>query len=136
MNFIKKTIIFFIKGIFSLLLLFIIASVIIIALEIQVNLKQLNKPVEIAVEKLLDRDFSMNGDVILIPTLWPTLEINDVSIANPEGQQWKTGKELAHLGKLRLQLGIMPLLSGEIHVADITAQEVTLNLESLKRVVT
>ena len=133
MGFIKTSIIVLIKGIFSLLLLLVIVSAIIIALEIQVNLSQLNKPIEIAVEKALDRDFSMQGDVVLIPTLWPTLEIHDVSIGNPEGQQWQTGKELASFGRLRLQVGIMPLLSGKIYVADITAEDITLKLESDKK---
>ena len=87
MGFIKNSFILLIKGIFSLLLLLIIVSAVIIALEIRVNLSQLNEPIEIAIEKALDRDFSMQGDVVLIPTLWPTLEIHDISISNPEGQQ-------------------------------------------------
>lgn len=132
MRFVKTSLIVLIKGIFSLLLLLIIVSAVIIALEIRVNLSQLNKPIEIAVEKALHRDFSMQGDVVLIPTLWPTLEIHDVSIGNPAGQQWQTGKELAKFGRLRLQVGIMPLLSGKIYVADITAEDITLKLESDK----
>jgi len=133
MGLIKNTFIVLIKGLFSVLLLLIIASAIVIALEIRVNLSQLNKPIEIAIEKVLDRDFSMQGDVVLIPTLWPTLEIHDISISNPEGQQWKTGKNLAQLGRLRLQLGILALLSGKIYIADITAQDITLQLESDKK---
>lgn len=130
MGFIKSSFILLIKGIFSLLLLLIIISAVVIALEVRVNLSQLNEPIEIAIEKALDRDFSMQGDVVLIPTLWPTLEIHDISISNPERQQWKTGKESAKVGRLRLQLGIIPLLSGKIYVADITAQDITLQLES------
>ena len=130
MNFIKRMLTFILKGVLSFLLILIIASVVIITLEIRVELNYLNKPVEIAVEKILDRDFSMKGDVVLIPTLWPTLEINDVSIANPQGKQWQIEKALIHFGRLRLQLGLVPLLSGEIHVAEMTAEEVTLNLES------
>ena len=137
MNFIKKSFLFIIKAIFSVTVLLLLVSAIIIALQIKVNLSQLNEPIELAVESLLKRDFSMEGDVVLIPTLWPTLEIHDVSIGNPDtlnGQkyQWQTGKTMAHLGRLRFQLGLMPLLSGEIHVADITAEEVTFTLENNK----
>ena len=129
MNLIKKIIIYFFKGIISLFLLLIIASAIILALELKVELNQLNKPVEIAVEKVLGRDFSMKGDVVLIPTLWPTLEIQDVSIANPGGVAWKSGEHMMNFGRLRLQLGLLPLLSGKIYVAEMIAEEIILNLE-------
>lgn len=130
MTSIKRILSLLLKGIFSLLLILILASVVILALEIKVELNHLNKPVEIAVEQMLGRDFSMNGDVVLIPTLWPTLEIHDVSINNPEEKTWASGKEMMHFGRLRLQLGLLPLLSGKIYVADMIAQDITLNLES------
>lgn len=133
MNKIKATIIFLLKGILLFFLLLIIASVIVLSLNIRVELSFLNKPVELAVEKILNRDFSMKGEVVLIPTLWPTLEIHDVSIANPypdsKQNQWKKN-EFAHFGQLRLQLGLAPLLTGEIHIADVLAEKITLNLES------
>jgi hypothetical protein len=39
-----------------------------------------------------------------------------VSIGNPEGKTWASGKEMVHFGGLRLQLGLIPLLSGEIYI--------------------
>ncbi|RKZ90644.1 MAG: hypothetical protein DRQ43_11045, partial [Gammaproteobacteria bacterium] len=129
----KKIIIFSLKGIVAFFLLLIIASIVILSLNIRVELSFLNKPVELAIEKILDRDFSMQGEVVLIPTLWPTLEIHDVTIANPEAgsnkSQWSKN-EFAHFGQLRLQLGLAPLLAGEIHIADVLAEKITLNLEN------
>ncbi len=130
MIFIKKLFIFLFKGLVSLLLILTIALVVIFALEIKVKLNYLNKPVEIAFEQLLDRDLSMNGDVVLTPSLWPTLEIDNVSIANPKGKKWQSDKEMLHFGRLRLQIGLISLLSGKIHIADMTAEEISLNLES------
>lgn len=127
---VKEIFIIVFKGLLSLLLLLIIASAIILALDIKLELNHLNKPVEIAVEQVLDRDFSMQGDVVLIPTLWPTLEIKDVSLSNPEGRKWQTGDNLLHFGRLRLQLGLLPLLRGKIYVADMVAEDISLNLES------
>jgi len=129
----KKIIIFSLKGIMAFLLLLIIASIVILLLNIRVELSFLNKPVELAIEKIIDRDFSMQGEVVLIPTLWPTLEIHDVSIANPESGSIKSKwgeNEFAHFGQLRLQLGLAPLLAGEIHIADVLAEKITLNLEN------
>lgn len=136
MNKIKALFVSLLKGISVLIMFLIISSVVILALNIRIELGFLNKPVELAVEKMLNRDFSMQGEVVLIPTLWPTLEIHDVSIANPypdadarKKSQWKQN-EFAHFGQLRLQLGLTPLLSGEIHIADVLAEKVSLNLES------
>ena len=127
---IKNSIIFLFKGMFSLLLLLFIALVIIFALEIKIELNFLNKPIEIAFEQVFDRDLSMNGKVVLTPSLWPTLEIDNISISNPEEKKWLSGTEMMHFGHLHIQLGLLPLLSGEIFIADMAAEEITLNLES------
>ncbi len=133
MNFINKLFNYTVKSLFIFVLLIIIALAIMAILEIRLNVNYLNKPVELAVEKVVGRDFSMQGDVVLIPTLWPTLEITDVSISNPEGYRWSSGETFAHFGRLRLQLGLIPLLSGELHVADVIAEDINLNLETDKQ---
>jgi uncharacterized protein involved in outer membrane biogenesis len=38
--------------------------------------------------------------------------------------------DLLNAGLVRMQLGVFPLLKGEINIADITAEDVKLNLES------
>ncbi|HIE55122.1 MAG TPA: hypothetical protein EYP90_08080, partial [Chromatiaceae bacterium] len=43
---------------------------------------------------------------------------------------WPGDQPLAKVGLVRLKLGIMPLLSGELKVAEMTAESVTLNLVS------
>jgi uncharacterized protein involved in outer membrane biogenesis len=124
---------FLIKAIISLVLIFIISIAVLFALDMKVNLNFLNKPIEIAVEQVINRDFNMDGDVVLIPTLWPTLEIDNVSISNPTGEQWSSGKTMLNFGHLHLQLGIVPLLTGKIYVASMIAEDITLNLESDKQ---
>ncbi len=133
MSSLKTLLLYLVKGLSALILLIVLAMAIIVVLEIRVDLGYLNKPVEIAAEQILDRDISMQGDIVLIPTLWPTLEITDVSISNPREQQWQSGDKFAHFGHLRLQLGLIPLLRGELNVADITARAITLNLETDNR---
>ena len=55
-----------------------------------VELDPLRKPVGLAASKALDREVSLAGSISLVPTLWPTLEINDVSIGKGEGN-WQFG---------------------------------------------
>lgn len=112
---------------FVVLLLAVGAIGVLVALEIRVQLDPLRAPVEAASEAALGREISFDGDMVLVPTLWPTLEVADVSVANPP--QWPEGV-FASAGTVRLQLGVAPLLSGEIQIADITAKDVALNLES------
>ena len=67
----------------GLLLLLLIASAIVNALGLQVPLNSLRTPVETAFEKATGRKVHFRGDLHLIPTLWPTLEIKQVQIDNP-----------------------------------------------------
>jgi uncharacterized protein involved in outer membrane biogenesis len=128
MNRLFKTIGWLIKFTLAVLLLLVAVSAIIIALEIKVELDPLRQPVALAVSKALDREVRLDGSISLVPTLWPTLEINDISIGNPEG--WPGDEPLAKVDLVRLKLGIMPLLSGDLNVAEATAEGVTLNLIS------
>jgi len=109
------------------LLLAVGTLAILAALEIRVQLDPLRAPVEAAAEAALGRDIGLDGDIVLVPTLWPTLEVGEVTVANPP--HWGDGL-FARAGTVRLQLGVAPLLSGEIQIADVTAKDVDLNLEN------
>ena len=124
---IKRILFFISKAISSLLLILILLSAVAFVLEIRVPLNFLNKPLETAVEQMLDRDFSMQGDVTLMPGLWPALEINNVSISNSKDRD---DKKFAHFGRLFLQLSILPLFYGELYISEMLAEQVTFNLES------
>ncbi len=74
------------KGFGFLLLVLLVVSAILIVLEIRVELDPLRKPVELAAEQVLGRDVRFGGSLSLVPTLRPTLEVHDVTIANPPGR--------------------------------------------------
>lgn len=128
MNTLFKAIGWLVKFTLAVLLLLVAVSAIIIALEIKVELDPLRQPVAMAASQALDREVRLDGSISLVPTLWPMLEINDVSVGNPKG--WPGDQPLAKVGLVRLKLGIVPLLSGELRVAEATAEGVTLNLVS------
>ena len=111
----------------ALLLLLVAVSAVLLALGVRVELDPLREPVELAAEQAIGREVSFEGRLSLVPTLWPTLEVQEVAIANTPG--WSE-KDFARAGLLRLQLGLVPLLRGEIQVGEITAEQVRLNLES------
>ena len=127
MNLLKKVVFSLLLGTGSFLLLLIIISGIIIALEIRIELNVLRKPVETAVAKALNRDVHFNGNVSLVPTLWPTLEILDVQIENPSN--WPKGI-FADAKLMRIQLGVLPLLRRSIHLGEMTIADIQFNLSN------
>ncbi|MCK5922880.1 MAG: AsmA family protein, partial [Methylococcales bacterium] len=107
----------------------VVASVIVVASGITINLDSIRPVVETAISTALDRKARITGSVSLKPTLRPTLEIEGVQIDNPEG--W-TDAVFAAIDLARVQIGIPALLKKQIDVGEITCENVTLNLESNK----
>jgi uncharacterized protein involved in outer membrane biogenesis len=115
------------KSFAALLAFLVITIVVLIFTGVTVNLDFMRVGVEAAASKALDRDVSILGPVELELSNWPALDISDVKVANVDGG---ISSHLLNAGFARMQLGIFPLLKGEINIADITAENVTLNFES------
>ena len=115
------------KGILALLGVLLVAITALVFLGITVNLDFMRGGVEVAASSALDRKVSIEGPVELEFSYWPALNISDVKIANVEGG---AKPNLLNAGFVRMQIGVFPLLKGEINIADITAEDVKLNLES------
>jgi len=92
---------------------------------VKVDLSHLRGGVEVAAGKALGRDASIAGPVELELSNWPALGVSDVKIANAPGA---TQPDFLNAGLVRMQVGVFPLLRGEINIAQITAEDVTLNL--------
>lgn len=123
----KKFFRFLFKSFAAVLAFLIITLVVLVFAGITVNLDFMRRGVEVAASKALDRDVSIRGPVELEFSNWPALDISDVVVSNVDGG---SSPYLLNAGFARMQLGIFPLLKGEIDIADITAKNVTLNLES------
>ncbi len=115
------------KSISAILVLLVFAIGVLIFSGITVNLDFMRGGVETAASSALGRDVTIEGPVELEFSNWPAIDISDVKIANVEGGNSPT---LLNAGFVRMQLGIFLLLKGEVNIADISAENVTLNLES------
>ncbi len=111
----------------SLTAILIAWSAIVIAFGIKLDLSAFRGPVQSAASKVLGRDLSIEGPVSLWPTVVPTIEVGRVRIANRKG--WKPD-DLVSLDRARLQLAVIPLLSGEISIGEISIEGLHLNLEA------
>ncbi len=94
---------------------------------VTLNLEFLKSGVEASAESVLDREVSINGPVFLEFSNWPAIEVRNVQIANlPDALE----PVFLDAGLVRLQIGLFPLLKGDIQIGEITAENVTLNLEN------
>ena len=59
------------------------------------------------------RDLALNGKIGLEPSLWPTIQVSDVTFSNPPGF---SRPQMASLQGMELQLGLLPLLSSRIAI--------------------
>ncbi|HVC60237.1 MAG TPA: AsmA family protein [Acetobacteraceae bacterium] len=78
------------------------------------NPNSLKPRIEAAVKQATGRDLALNGPIGLKWSLWPTVELRDVAFANPPGY---SRPQMATLGRLDLQLAVLPLLRGRFEIA-------------------
>lgn len=112
----------------SLLLSLLVISVMaLMFFKITVDLGFLKGGVETSAGSALGRKVAIEGPVVLEFSEWPAIEVREVRIANlPDA----SNPDFLHAGLARIQVGIFPLLKGTIEIGEITAADVTLNLEN------
>ncbi len=105
----------------------VLATVTVMALVgVTVDLSRLRGAVEASAEKVLGRDMQIKGPVVLEFSGWPSIEVRDVTIANvPQGR----AENLLTAGVARLDVRLLSLFRGGLNIGEITAEQVTLNLE-------
>lgn len=111
----------------GLLVLLLAAVLVLSLLGVTVDLDRLRGGVETSAGAALGRDVSIHGSVRLELTGWPSIEVQDVAIANVPGA---SASLFFRAGLARLQIGVMPLLRGDLQIGEITAERVALNLEN------
>jgi uncharacterized protein involved in outer membrane biogenesis len=106
----------------------VLATVTVMALlGLTIDLSRLRGGVEVSAEKMLGRDVQINGPVVLEFSGWPSIEVRDVTIDNAP---WGRAEHLFEAGMARLEIRLLSLLKAELQIGEITAEQVTLNLEN------
>lgn len=111
-------------GLFALV---VVALLVLSLLHVTVDLNHLRGGVETSAGVALGRDVKNNGAVQLQLSGWPSIEVQDVEISNVPG----AAAAVFFSAKLaRFQIGLPPLLRGDLQIGEITAEAVALNLEN------
>ena len=63
------------------------------------------------------RDLTLGGDIELGLSLFPTLVVNDVAFQNAS---WGTRPQMARVKRLEVQIALLPILRGNLHVSRLT----------------
>jgi len=123
----KKLFSLFFKLIVGFISLIVVALTLAIVFGVTVDLSFLKPGIEKAAKAAMKREVKINGPVVFEFANWTAIDVREVHIANvansPEPDFFKAGKA-------RLEIGLMPLLSGEIHISEIIAENITLNLQN------
>ena len=111
----------------GLVAILLIASVVVIAMEVTINLEAFRDDIEAAATKALGRQVNIDGIIKLVPTLWPKVDIQGFRIANPPG--WES-ENFVRIAAFRANIGIIPLLQRKIHIEEITGDGIDIRLEA------
>lgn len=115
------------KTISAIIIIVLVVVIILIFAGVTIDLSKFRSAVETSIEVALGRDVAIDGPVYLEFSNWPAIDIEDVKLANAEGA---SSPNMLAAGMVRLQLGLFPILKGEIEIAEISMQDVALNLET------
>ncbi len=115
------------KTISAIIVIVLVVVIILIFAGVTLDLSKFHGAVETSIEAALGREITIDGPVYLEFSNWPAIDIEDVKLANAEGA---SSPNMLAAGMVRLQLGLFPILKGEIEIAEVTLEDVTLNLET------
>jgi uncharacterized protein involved in outer membrane biogenesis len=110
----------------SLMVLIAAALVIVLTIGISVNLDEIRARAEEAATKALGRKVSIGGHLALDLGFRPSLELDGLKIANPSS--WDR-EDFVNINFFRAQIRILPLLRKRIHIQEITAEGIDVDLE-------
>jgi len=118
------------KVIFTLFGISIGFIILLIALGVTIPLDYFRPQIESTASRMLDRDISIQGPLLLNVSLNPSIELQEISLSNP--QDWPGTDKLLDIQYGRIQLVLLPLFRGEIQIDELQFQGIELQLISRK----
>jgi len=113
------------RGILILGSLLIALLAVIALVRFKIDLSPQRETVAALLSETLGRPVAIDGPIGLATSLWPAISVHGVRIGNPPG--FDNG-DFASLELARLEIGLLPLAFGNVHVRDITLTGLTVNL--------
>jgi uncharacterized protein involved in outer membrane biogenesis len=109
----------------SLVFLIVVVLGIVLTVGISVNLDGIRTRAEAAVTKALGRKVSIDGHLAVELSFRPSFELEGLKIANPSS--WDSD-DFVTVNLFRAQIRILPLLRKRIHIQEVTARGIDVDL--------
>lgn len=117
-----------IKTVAKLLGILVVAVIVAgVAILYTTDLTAVRATVERQVERALERQVTIAGDMSFSLSLSPSVALGEVTLANPPGA---SRPEMATIGRLEGQVELLPLLRGDIRIVRLVANDLDLVLET------
>jgi len=123
----KKLFITLFKLITGFVSIIVVALVLAIIFRVTVDLSFLKPGIENATKSALGREVKIDGPVVFEFSNWTAVDVRDIQMENVSNA---TEPDFFTAGVARLQIGLMPLFRGKIHISEIIAEDVILNLQN------
>lgn len=94
--------------------------------EVSVPLERVRNALIAETSEMTGREVRIDGEVRLAISFYPTLVVDQLHISNTGS--WKAA-DLISVGEARVQIALLPILSGQLDFIEIAAERVVLNLE-------
>ncbi len=99
----------------SVVVLLVLITVLVVIL-LSLELSTYRGPLQAGITKAVGRQVSLRGEMSLQLSLYPTIAIEDVHLANPP---WASRPDFARAGRLEVQLALWPLLHGNLDILNV-----------------
>jgi AsmA family protein len=105
--------------------LFLIAATTVTLMRVPLDLSAYRVQLETSVSQAIGREVTLEGDIVVTTSLWPYFKIKDLRIANPGGHE---AGDLLTIDRLRISVGLVPLLQRKIRIHEFHVDGLSLNL--------
>ena len=116
-----------IKSLGAFMMLLVIGVVTCVIIGVTLDLSFLRPGIETSAGMALGRKVKIDGPVVFEFSTWPAIEARDVKVENVPGA---SKPAFIKAGKARLKIALFPLLKKRIRIAEVVAENVSLNIEN------
>jgi uncharacterized protein involved in outer membrane biogenesis len=94
-------------------------------LELSFNFNSARNVLVKQIKSVSGREARIDGDVALALSLPPQLLVQKIQISNPDGF---SEEDFISVSKVRIDIHLIPLFSGQLHLSDVSADQAKINL--------
>ena len=113
-----------VTGVFAVLVAVVVAAYVVLA---TMDFDDLRPTIEAKANEATGRELRIAGPIDLMVSLTPAITIEGVTVANAD---WGSQPEMLSVGRIEVQVKLLPILSGDIQITRLVLVEPVIRLET------